>query len=144
MIAEYFLGFLVAIVMLIVFRLLGPRIIRADQVTKIKYSQSHIHDIIRYNLPDEVFLPIKKSRQSYSHEKKTSLKVVFLDKEAYWIKENKLFVADHEAGIVKEGTARGVDTMGMNKVQLEKVIYIVDILNEGTEDDRGYTGNKGF
>jgi hypothetical protein len=144
MITEYFLGFLVAIVMLVVFRLLGPRIIKGDITTKIKYSQSHIHDIIRYNLPDEVFLPIKKSRQSSSHERKASLKVVFLDKEAYWIKENKLFVADHEAGIVKEGTARGVDTMGMNKVQLEKVIYIVDILNKGTENDRGYTGNKGI
>lgn len=140
MIAEYFLGFLVAIVMLIVFRLLGPRIIRADQVTKIKYSQSHIHDIIRYNLPDEVFLPIKKSRQSYSHEKKTSLKVVFLDKEAYWIKENKLFVADHEAGIVKEGTARGVDTMGMNKVQLDEMVFIVEQLTRGIENDSRNTG----
>jgi hypothetical protein len=144
MITEYFLGFLVAVVMVISLRFLMPKIVKSDLVTKIKYSQSHIHDIIRYNLPDEVFLPIKKSRQSSSHEKKVSLKVVFLDKEAYWIKENKLFVADHEAGIVKEGTARGVDTMGMNKVQLEKVIYIVDILNEGTEDDRGYTGNKGI
>ena len=144
MITEYFLGFLVAVVMVISLRFLMPKIVKSDLVTKIKYSQSHIHDIIRYSLPDEVFLPIKKSRQSSSHEKKASLKVVFLDKEAYWIKENKLFVADHEAGIVKEGTARGVDTMGMNKVQLEKVIYIVDILNEGTEDDRGYTGNKGI
>jgi len=142
-IAEYFIGFLVAMVMLVVFRLLGPRIIKGEIVTKIKYSQSHIHDIIRYNLPDEVFLPIKKLRQSSSHERGASLKVVFIDKEAYWIKENKLFVADHEAGIVKEGTARGVDTMGMSRVQLEKVIYVVDILNKGIENDRGYTGDKG-
>jgi hypothetical protein len=144
MIAEYFLGFLVAIIMLIVFRLLGPRIIKGDYSTKIRYSQSHIHDIIRDNLPDEMFMPLKKPRQSSGHEKKNSLRVVFLDKDAYWIKENKLFVADHEAGVVKEGTARRVDTMGMDKVQLEKVMYIVDILNEGNQNDSGYTRNNGF
>ena len=143
MIAEYFIGFFIAILMLIFFRLLGPRIIKGDYGTKIKYSQSHIHDIIRYNLPDEMFMPIKKPRQSSSHEKKASLKVVFIDKEAYWIKENVLFIADHEGGIVKEGTARRVDTIGMDRVQLEKVIYIVDILNEGTQNDSGYTRDMG-
>jgi hypothetical protein len=139
MIAEYFIGFLVAIAMLVVFRLLGPRIIRDDYGTRIRYSQSHIHDIIRDNLPDEMFAPIKKPRQSSGHEKKNNLKVVFVDKEAYWIKENKLFIADHEGGIVKEGTARRVDTIGMDRVQLEKVIYIVDILNERNQNDSGYT-----
>lgn len=143
MIAEYFIGFLVAIVTLGVFRLLSPKIIKGASVTKIRYSQSHIHDIIRYNLPDDMFMPIKKPRQSSSHEKKTSLKVVFIDKEAYWIKENSLFIADHDSGIVKEGTARRVDTMGMDKVQLEKVIYIVDILNEGNQNDSGYTRDNG-
>lgn len=143
MIAEYFIGFLVAMGMLVLLRFLMPRIAKNNRVTRIKYSQSHIHDIVRYNLPDEMFMPIKKPRQSSSHEKKNSLRVVFIDKEAYWIKENKLFIADHEAGVVKEGTARGVDTMGMDKVQLEKVIYIVDILNEGNQNDSGYTRDNG-
>ena len=144
MIAEYFIGFFIAIVMLIFFRLLGPRIIKGDYGITIKYRQSHIHEIIRYNLPDDMFVPIKKPRQSLSHEKGSSLKVVFIDKEAYWIKENKLFIADHESGVVKEGTARRVDTMGMDKVQLDKVIYIVDILNKGNQNDSGYTRDNGF
>jgi len=55
-----------------------------------------------------------------------------------------LFTAEQEDGIVKEDTARRVDTMGMNSVQLDRLIYIVDVLNEGNENDRGYTGNKGF
>ena len=91
-----------------------------------------------------MFSPIKKPTQSDNCEKLMNVKVLFIDKEAYWIKENALFIADQEDGIVKEDTARRVDTMGMNGVQLEKVMYIVDILNEGNENDRGYTGNKGF
>jgi hypothetical protein len=32
----------------------------------------------------------------------------------------------------------------MDRVQLEKVMYIVDILNEGNQNDSGYTRNNGF
>ena len=144
MIAEYFIGFLVAMAMLVVFRLLGTRIIRDDYGTRIRYSQSHIHEITRDYLPNSLFMPIKIPRQSFNHEKRINLKVLFFDKEAYWIKENTLFTAEQEDGIVKEDTARRVDTMGMNRVQLEKVMYIVDILNEGNQNDSGYTRNNGF
>jgi hypothetical protein len=144
MIAEYFLGFLVAIVMLVLLRFLIPRTIRNNPINKIRYSQSHIHEITSHYLPDSLFLPIKKPRQSSNHEKSINLKVLFFEKEAYWIKGNTLFIAEQEDGIVKEETAKRVDTMGMNRVQLEKVIYIVDILNEGNQNDSGYTRNNGF
>ena len=144
MIAEYFLGFLVAIVMLVLLRFLIPRIIKNSPTTKIKYSQTHIHNIIKDNLPDHLFLPMKKPRQTINHEKSIHLKILFFEKEAYWIKENALFIAEQEDGIVKEETAKRVDTIGMNRVQLEKVIYIVDILNEGNQNDSGYTRNNGF
>ena len=144
MIAEYFLGFLVAIVMLVLLRFLIPRIIKNSPTTNIKYSQTHIHNIIKDNLPDHLFLPMKKPRQTINHEKSIHLKILFFEKEAYWIKENALFIAEQEDGIVKEETAKRVDTIGMNRVQLEKVIYIVDILNEGNQNDSGYTRNNGF
>jgi hypothetical protein len=144
MIAEYFLGFLTAIVMLAFLRFLVPRIIKDNSATKIKYSQAHIHNIIKHNLPDYMFLPIKGPRQSTNHEKSIHLKVLFFEQEAYWIKENALFIAEQEDGVVKEDTAKRVDTMGMDRVQLEKVIYIVDILNEGNQNDSGYTRNNGF
>jgi hypothetical protein len=141
---EYLLGFLVAIGMFLFFRLIAPRMISKDFGNKIKYSQTHIHEIIKDNIPESMFSNVKKPTQSSHREKSMNIKVLFIDKEAYWIKENALFIADQEDGIVKEETARRVDTMGMNGVQLEKVMYIVDILNEGNENDRGYTGNKGF
>ena len=144
MIAEYFLGFLVAIVMIVLLRLLIPRTIKNNPTAKIKYSQTHIHNIIKDNLPDHLFLPMKKPRQTINHEKSIHLKILFFEKEAYWIKENALFIAEQEDGIVKEETAKRVDTIGMNRVQLEKVIYIVDILNEGNQNDSGYTRNNGF
>ena len=144
MIAEYFLGFLVAVGMLIFLRFLIPKTIKNNSNAKIRYSQTHIHEIIKDSLPDYLFFPVKKPSQSSNHEKSINLKVLFFEKEAYWIKENTLFIAEQEDGIVKEETAKRVDTMGMNRVQLEKVIYIVDILNEGNQNDSGYTRNNGF
>ena len=141
---DYLLGFLVAIVMLLFFRFVAPKVISKDFGNKVRYSQSHIHEMIKYNIPQSMLYPIKKPSQSSRHEKSINLRVLFIEKEAYWIKENALFIAEQEDGIVQEGTARRVDTMGMDRVQLEKLIYIVDTLNEGTDNDRGYTGNKGF
>jgi hypothetical protein len=144
MIAEYFIGFLVAIVMFVLLRLFVPKIIKSGNSRKIRYSQTHIHDIIKDNLPDQLFFALSKPRQTTNHEKSMNIKVLFFEKEAYWIKENALFIAEQEGGIVNEDTARRVDTMGMNRVQLEKVMYIVDILNEGNQNDSGYTRNNGF
>ena len=144
MITEYFLGFLVAVVMLVLLRILVPKTIKDNPINKIRYSQTHIHEITKYYLPDSLFLPIKKPRQSSNHEKSINLRVLFFEKEAYWIKENALFIAEQEDGIVKEDTAKRVDTMGMNRVQLEKVMYIVDILNEGNQNDSGYPRNNRF
>ena len=141
---DYLLGFLVAIGMFLFFRFVAPKVISKNLGNKIRYSQSHIHEIIRYSIPESMLYPIRKPTQSTNHEKSINLRVLFIGEEAYWIKENALFIADQEDGVVKEDTARRVDTMGMNSVQLEKVMYIVDILNEGNENDRGYTGNKGF
>jgi hypothetical protein len=141
---DYLLGFLVAIAMFLFFRFIAPKVISKNIGNRIRYSQTHIHEIIKYNIPESMFYSVKKDTQSAHHEKSMHLKVLFIEKEAYWIKENALFIADQEDGIVKEETARRVDTMGMNSVQLEKLIYIVDVLNEGNQNDRGYTGNKGF
>ena len=141
---DYLLGFLVAIGMFLFFRFIAPKTISKDLGNKIRYSQTHIHEIIRYSIPESMLYPVQKPTQSANHEKSINLRVLFIEKEAYWIKENALFIADQEDGIVKEDTARRVDTMGMNRVQLEKLIYIVDVLNEGNENDRGYPGNKSF
>ena len=144
MISEYFLGFIVAVGMFMVLRLLIPKTIKNNSVTKVRYSQTHINELIRDSLPDYLFSPVRLPSQSSNHEKSINLKVLFLEKEAYWIKGNALFIADQEDGVVREETARRVDTMGMDRVQLEKVIYIVDILNEGNQNDSGYTRNSGF
>ena len=54
---------------------------------------------------------------------------------AYWIKDNQFYQSNiNEQGIDKENS-RVVDTMGMDKVQLDKMLFIMDKLREGINDD---------
>ena len=64
-----------------------------------------------------------------------------MDNQAYWIKDNVFYTADMAMnGNVDKDTTRTVDTMTMNKVQLDKMMFIIDRLREEAFDDRGGTG----
>lgn len=83
--------------------------------------------------------------QSQKHFDSMHIKVVIAQDEAYWISNNTFYVADIDPGSrqVLQETARAVDTMTMNDVQLKKIEEIVELLRKGENDSRG-TGNKEF
>jgi hypothetical protein len=137
---EYLLGFAMAIIAILAFRFALLYKIDNDQLPPIKYSQSHVHEMIKYYLPSSLFQKKRNKTQSDKHEEKLYTRVVFLENQAYWIKDNALLIADLEDGIVLEETARKVDTIGMDRVQLDKVIGIVNALTEGRKDDSGHSG----
>jgi hypothetical protein len=141
---EFLLGSLATILAILVLRSAIIKDLAKNSKMSIKYSQSHIYEITKEFIPDKFFLKKQRDTQSIAHEKSMYTRVVFLDEEAYWIKNNALFVADIQEGVVAEETARVVDTMGMDKVQLEKVIHIVEALTEGRKNDSGYSGHEGF
>ncbi len=66
--------------------------------------------------------------------------VAVVDGKAYWIENNALLVADVVDGNFEKESAKRVDTMAMDKVELNKIMYIVEQLSEGTNNDRGNTG----
>ena len=80
--------------------------------------------------------------QSKNHRKKTHVRVLIIDEKAYWKKDNVLYVADiYDNDIDRENAVR-VDIMGMDKVELDKMIFIIDQLTDGDGNDSGSTGNK--
>jgi hypothetical protein len=68
------------------------------------------------------------------------VRVMVVDDQAYWIKDNTFFTADMVDDNLDNDSTRTVDTMGMDEVQLKKMIFIVDKLTEGTSNDRGDSG----
>jgi len=64
-----------------------------------------------------------------------------MEDQAYWIKDNIFYTADVMGDGVDKDTTRRVDTMVMNKVQLDKMMFIIDRLREGNSNDSGSTRN---
>jgi len=96
-----------------------------------KYSQSHIHEIIKPLLPPMKFMAKKPDRQSSRHEEKTNVKVIILDNTAYWIKDNLFYSASLDNDKIDVDSTKVLDIINMDKVQLDKIMFIVDRLREG-------------
>lgn len=105
---------------------------KSSKFVQPKLSQSLLHTAM---MPFIVFEKEKKvlKTQATEFEKKQYIPVILMDQQAYWILDNTLFVADEVDGMIDKDTTRAVDTMAMDKVQLDKTIFIVDALTEGAE-----------
>jgi hypothetical protein len=137
---EYFLG---SITTLILFLLISKAVFKdlpEDKPVSIRYSQSHIHSLMSPLLPKNIKFNNKK-RQSMNHYNKHNLRVIMIENSAYWVKDNVFYMADLVSGEVNPETTRVVDTMGMDSVELDKMLFIMDRLREGLDNDSGGTGN---
>jgi hypothetical protein len=85
---------------------------------------------------------IKSRTQSKLHYDKSNIKVIILDNNAYWIKDNIFYKAPLVNELIDKESAEQVDTMGMDKVQLDKMLFIMDRLREGINDDSRGSGNE--
>jgi hypothetical protein len=75
--------------------------------------------------------PEPKKTQTTDYVSKTSIRAIVVDNQMYWISDNAFYTATLVNGNIEENSTRLVDTMTMDKVQLEKIMFIVDKLREG-------------
>ena len=136
---EYIIGFLSAFVFVyLIVQIQDKYDILSEGLKLVRPSQSRNHELINKHMKPEKKKP---NRQSAKHEQATNIRVIIMDNQAYWIKDNVFYTADILRGNVDKETTRRVDTMTMDKVQLDKMMFIIDKLREGTFDDRGGTRN---
>jgi len=138
---EFVLGALTTIFIFVVANriLRGP--ISKIQNTKIRYSQSHVYSLISPILDYVPDMPKDPPiRQSNNLMKDSYTRVLILDDSAYWIKDQALYTAEIMDGMVNKETTRRVDTMTMDKVELDKTMFIVEKLREGLDSDSGGSG----
>lgn len=105
---------------------------------RVTASQSRTH----FMYPP-IILPRKElpPTQSIKHSAKNMTRIIFTAQKAYWIQDNALYQADIENGLVVEDSTKVVDTMSMDKVQLDEMMFIVQKLTEGNNIDNSGSGN---
>lgn len=138
---EYFIGSIATLAVVITLSILIKRFYPVED-HGVAQSQSYIHNLVDpYMLSNE---ELKKpvTSQATKHFNKLFIRIVFVDDKAYWIKEDVFYVADTFAGVVLKDTAQPVDTMSMDRVQLNKMMLIVEKLREGAYDDSWNAGES--
>ncbi len=93
-------------------------------------------------LPDLKTYRKKMPTQSSKHDEKVNIKVVILDNKAYFVKDGGFYCADVDGDSIDKQSATVVDTMGMDKVQLDKMLFIMDQLRDGKKNDSGDSRNQ--
>jgi hypothetical protein len=91
--------------------------------------------LYRYNGTKKYSRKLVTKTQSKMHHDKTNVKVIILDNQAYWIKNNIFYKAPLVDQLIDKDSAEEVDTINMDKVQLDKMLFIMDKLREGINDD---------
>jgi hypothetical protein len=139
---EYFLGSLVTLIILVVLE----KAIRNNPINHkpLKHSQSYIHQVFYGHLLASQHLPpleTQATKHLLSSHKET--RVVIHDNEAFWILSNTLFTARLNHGEIDRDSTKIVDTMALDKVELNKLMIIVEKLTEGlTENDNRNPGDQ--
>jgi hypothetical protein len=113
---------------------------RSKVVSQPIISQSMLH--YRYSNGKKYSRKLNTKTQSKEHFNKNNFKVIIVDNQAYWIKDNIFYKAPMVDKLIDKDSAQQVDTTDMNKVQLEQMLFILDKLREGINDDSRGSGNN--
>ena len=110
--------------------------------TKVVYTQSDIHQIVKNFIPKDLFEMPKPLSQARKHIRSNTVKVLIIEDQAYWVHNNMFYVADLSDGLVNPETVRPVDTNNMSNRDIDKMLFILDSLKNGNSDDSSSTWNK--
>jgi hypothetical protein len=113
-------------------------------INKIMYSQSNMHEIIKNFIPSGFFDKSKKLSQAEKHLEKNTVRVIFIEEKAYWVSNNVFYTAETIDGSVDSETAQPVNTENMTKNDINKMLFILDNLKNGNNNDSGSARNERF
>ena len=129
-------GLTVTILLVLFTYVFASRSAKSPQIV----SQSML--LYRYNSAKKYSRKLVTKTQSTKHYDKTNVKVIILDNQAYWIKDNIFYRAPLVGQSIDKDLAEEVDTISMDRVQLDKMLFIMDKLREGINDDSRGSGNE--
>ena len=102
-------------------------------------TQSMIHS--QYSRQRKYIEKINRKSQSKIRQEKENVRVIIVEDTAYWIKDNAFYTAPMVDNLINKDYAIQVDTSNMDKVQLDKMLFILDKLREGISNDSRGAGN---
>ena len=104
---------------------------------KISYNQSKQYEMIKHYIP---FSDTPLDTQASKHFLSKYRKIIFYNNLAYWIEDNAVYSAEYNENEILFESKKTIDMMTIDGVELDKMIFIVDKLTEGNENDSRNSG----
>ena len=104
----------------------------------VLFSQSELHNLLKNFMVVE---DKQQESQLQKHLNKNAIKVMTVDDKAYWIANNIFYTSDVINDLPDFNNATPVDTINMSQKELDKMMFILDNLRRGIEDDSSSSGN---
>jgi hypothetical protein len=101
----------------------------------IAYSQSSIHLMIKDFLPKDLYEKPRRESQMSKHIEENTVKIIFIEDKAYWVNNNIFYCAEAVGNSIDIDTTQPVDTTSMSKKDIDKMLFILDNLKNGSSDD---------
>lgn len=133
---DYFIGSVLTLVSVYVMnRLVSKKLNKTNIIPIPQLRQSRYYEMTRYMYPIDPSFKRKIESQATKYFDSRSTRVLFMDGFAWFIKKtngmNALYVAEMNEEGFDENSAKRVDTMTMDDVELKKTMFIVEKLTEG-------------
>jgi sulfur transfer complex TusBCD TusB component (DsrH family) len=136
---EYVLGSFITLLSLFIFSKMTKKI-TSERILIPIFTQSRKVLLIKNYISNVLKPEPYVKTQSKEYAKKNSIKAFFLNDNVYWIENGFLVMARLTDTGIDETTKKRVDTHSLDKVELDKISFIVDKLTEGNEDDSRNSG----
>lgn len=129
---EYLIGSFATIVIVLLNRLFKNKKENRKISVEIRESQVIRFEMIKDTQIVYELMHPKLKTQATEHHEKNLVRIIFAEHQAYWIRDNVFYTADLDSfGMIDTESTRAVDTMTMDKIQLDKMSFIVEKLTEG-------------
>lgn len=107
------------------------------------YRQTTLHQIAKMVIPKNEELILNKPSQYKNYIKNKTVRVITTpDNKAYWVKDNKFYCADVQDGEFNPEMGKEISTDSLSKKEVDRLLFILDNLNRGNENDSGSSRNK--
>jgi len=118
-----FVSLITILIMFVFFNKINKLDTNMPKLTHLRQSNM----VVKVNKQKE---KVVKSTQSLDFLNKRLRKIMFIEDNAYWIDNNVVYKAKANNDEIDNNTVEKVDIMTMDKVELDKMIFIIEKLTE--------------
>jgi hypothetical protein len=136
---EYFAGSIVTLVTMYIVAKLVNHPKNNIKSVKTDFSQTRQYELTADFMPMPQPKPVVS--QSRKHSQSQYTRIFFVGSDAYWIEDSRVYTAKFVDGIIDQENKKTVDMTTIDKVELDKMIFVVERLTEGLSNDSGNSGN---